>query len=99
MTKLHVGFVVQGEGRGHMTQALAMAGFLRDAGHEVARVWIGTSPYRSVPSYFTEGIGAPVEAFDAPVQVPDRRGVGVSPAATAADFARRLPAFARATRT
>jgi len=99
MTTLRVGFVVQGEGRGHMTQALAMAGFLRDAGHEVARVWIGTSPHRSVPSYFTEGIGAPVEAFDAPVQVPDRRGVGVSPAATTADFARRLPAFARATRT
>lgn len=99
MTKLRVGFIVQGEGRGHMTQALALAAFLRDARHEVARVWIGTSPYRSVPSYFTGGIGAPVEVFDAPVQVPDRRRVGMSPAATAADFVWRLPAFARATRT
>jgi uncharacterized protein (TIGR00661 family) len=98
MTGLRVGFVVQGEGRGHMTQALALARFLRDAGHEIARVWVGTSPYRSVPSYFTEGIGAPVEGFDAPVQVPDRHGVAVSSAATVADAVRRAPAFARATR-
>ncbi|MCA1789340.1 MAG: hypothetical protein LC667_05625, partial [Thioalkalivibrio sp.] len=98
MNRLRVGFIVQGEGRGHMTQALALARFLRDAGHEIARVWIGTSPYRSVPAYFTEGIGAPVEAFDAPVQVPDRQGVAVSPAASAADALRRAPGFVRAGR-
>src|SRR5690606_28819933 len=77
--RLRVGFVVQGEGRGHMTQALALASFLRDAGHELARVWVGRSPWRSTPSYFLDGIGAPVETFDAPVQVPDRRGLGASP--------------------
>ena len=98
MKSLRVGFVVQGEGRGHMTQALALAGFLRDAGHEVARVWIGTSPYRSVPPYFVEGIGAPVEVYDAPVQVPDRHGVAVSPTATLADVVRRAPRFWRAMR-
>ncbi len=81
-----------------MTQALAMASFLREAGHEVARVWVGRSPWRSTPSYFLDGIGAPVEAFDAPVQVPDRRGLGASPAATALDAVRRTPAFARAAR-
>lgn len=81
-----------------MTQALAMARILRDAGHEVTRVWIGTSPYRSVPSYFADGIGAPVEAFQAPVQVPDRRGLGASPTATVRDVVRRAPAFARAAR-
>ncbi|MEX2465801.1 MAG: glycosyltransferase family protein [Gemmatimonadota bacterium] len=98
MSGLRVGFVVQGEGRGHMTQALALAGFLRDAGHAVSRVWVGTSPYRSVPQYFTEGMGAPVEGFASPVQVPDRRGVAVSPTATVADALRRAPAFARAAR-
>jgi len=90
---LRVGFVVQGEGRGHMTQALALAAFLRDAGHEVARVWIGRSRYRTIPDYFVDGIGAPVETFDAPVQVPDRRRVGASPARTLADAVRRAPAF------
>ena len=98
VSQLRVGFVVQGEGRGHMTQALALARFLRDAGHEIAQVWVGTSPHRSVPAYFTEGIGAPVEGFDAPVQVPDRRGVAASPVATAVDALRRAPGFVRAAR-
>jgi uncharacterized protein (TIGR00661 family) len=81
-----------------MTQALALARFLRDAGHEVERAWVGVSAHRSVPAYFEQGLGSPVEAFDAPVQVPDRRGIGVSPAATVLDAARRMPAFARAAR-
>jgi uncharacterized protein (TIGR00661 family) len=98
MKPLRVGFVVQGEGRGHMTQALALAGFLKDAGHRVERVWVGASPFRTVPSYFVEGMDAPVETFDAPVQVPDRRGIGVSRVATATDVMRRLPSFVRAGR-
>jgi uncharacterized protein (TIGR00661 family) len=95
---LRVGFVVQGEGRGHMTQALALARFLRDAGHEVTRAWVGTSPFRSVPEYFRDGIGAPLETFDAPVQVPDRKSVGASPLATVADVVRRAPGFLRGAR-
>jgi hypothetical protein len=78
-----------------MTQALALAGFLRSAGHEVTRVLIGTSPFRSLPSYFREGIGAPLETFDAPTLVPDRHGRGASAAATTADIVRRLPSFLR----
>ena len=81
-----------------MTQALALARFLRDAGHRVERVWVGTSPYRSVPSYFRDGIDAPLETFEAPVQVPDRRRVGASRLATAADAVRRAPSFVRAAR-
>jgi hypothetical protein len=56
---------------------------------------LGRSPYRSVPAYFAEHIGAPVETFDAPTQVPDRAGRGVSLTASAADAARRLPGFVR----
>ena len=93
MSRLAVVFVVQGEGRGHMTQALATARHLRDAGHEVVRVLLGRSPYRSVPGYFVDQIGAPVEAFEAPVQVPDEAGRGVSVIASARDALRRLPRF------
>jgi hypothetical protein len=93
VTRLSVAFVVQGEGRGHMTQALALAGHLRAAGHEVAPVLVGASPHRSVPEYFIRGIGAPVETFAAPTQVPDRQSRGVSVARTAADALRRLPRF------
>jgi len=96
--RLRIGFVVQGEGRGHMTQALALARFVRDAGHEVSRVWVGVSPHRSLPPYFVRGIDAEVDTFAAPVQVPDRRGIAMSPANTVADVVRRIPDFARATR-
>lgn len=81
-----------------MTQALALARFLRSAGHEVTRVLLGTSPFRSVPEYFSRQIDAPVETFDAPVQVPDRAGRGASAMATAADALARAPRFARSVR-
>jgi hypothetical protein len=98
MSRLAVAFVVQGEGRGHMTQALALAGFLRDAGHEVTRVLVGVSPFRSVPEYFHDGIGAPVETFAAPTQVPGRAARGVSVVRTALDAIGRLPHFVAAGR-
>jgi uncharacterized protein (TIGR00661 family) len=98
VSRLAVAFVVQGEGRGHMTQALALAGFLRSAGHEVVRAFVGVSPYRSVPEYFRTAIGAPLETFDAPTQVPDRHARGVSAARTAGDAIARFPKFVRAGR-
>lgn len=95
MPRLNVAFVVQGEGRGHMTQALALAAYLRGAGHEVVRVLLGRSPHRAVPDYFVEEIAAPVVLFDAPAQVPgpDRRGL--SPFRTVVDALRRAPEFRR----
>jgi len=93
MRGLRVAFVVQGEGRGHMTQALALASMLRDAGHDVVRVMIGQSVHRPVPAYFLEGIGAPVLQFEAPVQVPDEDRRGVSVTRTLGDAVRRSPRF------
>jgi len=54
---------------------------------------VGSSRHRTVPSYFTESIGAQVIEFAAPVQVPDddRRGVSVS--RTLGDAVRRSPRF------
>src|SRR5687768_6593587 len=98
MGRLAVAFVVQGEGRGHMTQALALAGFLRAAGHEIARAFVGVSPFRSIPEYFRTALGAPLETFDAPTQVPDRDERAVSAGKTAADALVRLPRFVSAGR-
>lgn len=95
MGALEVAFVVQGEGRGHMTQALALRSFLQDAGHEVTEVLVGRSPHRPIPSYFIEGMGAPVRRFDAPVQVPRQDGRGRSLPRTLADAVKRSPAFLR----
>lgn len=81
-----------------MTQALALAGFLRAAGHRVDRVLLGTSPFRSVPEYFLSGIHAAVETFSAPTLVPDRLGRGASTPGTLTDVLRRSPSFLRSIR-
>lgn len=57
-------FIVQGEGRGHMTQALTLAGLLRSRGHQVVKVLVGRSPSRSLPDFFTRNIQAPLGQFE-----------------------------------
>ena len=59
-------FTIQGEGRGHYTQALSLTALLRKHGHEVVGVLVGTSNNRQVPSFFTEKIGAPIYEFSSP---------------------------------
>ena len=95
-TSLRVAFVVQGEGRGHMTQALALARMLRVAGHRVVKVFLGRSHVRAVPDYFVEGIGAPIRTFAAPTLVPERDHRGVSMGATALNSTLHLPAYVAA---
>ncbi len=57
-------FIVQGEGRGHLTQAISMERLLRESGHEVAAVLVGKSPARKLPAFFAGTIKAPVEMFE-----------------------------------
>jgi hypothetical protein len=78
-----------------MTQALALASWLRDAGHEVVRVLVGRSPWRSIPPYFRADIEVPLVEFEAPAQVPGPGGRAASPARTLLDVAARAPDFLR----
>ncbi len=87
--------MVQGEGRGHMTQALALRAFLTDAGHSVERVLLGRSPHRSVPAYFASSFDVPVRSFHAPTQVPGADGQRLSVGRTAMDAIRRSPDFVK----
>lgn len=59
-------FIVQGEGRGHMTQALAMEQILVDAGHEVSGIVIGTCNRREIPTYFKRKAQAPLYSVTSP---------------------------------
>lgn len=63
-------FVVQGEGRGHLTQAITMEDMLRKNGHEVVEVLVGKSNSRSLPDFFSRNICAPVRMFDSPNFLP-----------------------------
>ena len=59
-------FTVQGEGRGHFTQSLALASMLRKHGHEVVAVLVGKDDSRQIPRFYLEKIEAPVFDFRSP---------------------------------
>jgi len=59
-------FLVQGEGRGHMTQAITLSKILRENGHEVVGAVIGRSERREIPSFFFQKINTKVHTIDSP---------------------------------
>ncbi|MCH6201166.1 glycosyltransferase [Aquiflexum sp. LQ15W] len=65
-------FIVQGEGRGHMTQAISMSQMLGDLGHDVSAVCIGKSKRREIPEFVTKNIKAPICLFESPNFVTDK---------------------------
>ncbi len=78
---LRVLFAVQGEGRGHMTQALALAAMLRRRGHTVVGAVVGSDRWGDVPDFFRRGLAAPVETIESPGFVSGSDG-HIRPAAT-----------------
>lgn len=56
-------FIVQGEGRGHLTQAITLEEILRRNGHEVVEVLVGKSSSRRLPGFFNRNIHAPVNVL------------------------------------
>lgn len=70
-------FIVQGEGRGHLTQALSLQQKLQEEGHEVVGALVGKSPARELPRFFTERFtahGSVVEQFRSPNFLPKSTG-------------------------
>lgn len=63
-------FIVQGEGRGHFTQAITLEDMLLRNGHEVVEVLVGKSSSRTLPGFFNRSIQAPVKRFTSPNFLP-----------------------------
>ncbi len=59
-------FIVQGEGRGHLTQAITLEEMLIRNGHEVVEILVGESSSRMLPGYFNRHVKAPVKRFLSP---------------------------------
>jgi uncharacterized protein (TIGR00661 family) len=59
-------FAVQGEGRGHLSQAIALREILIREGYEICAVLVGTSSARQIPDYFFKQMQAPVIRFESP---------------------------------
>lgn len=71
-------FVIQGEGRGHLTQALTLEQMLTAEGHQVVGVLVGKSPARVLPSFFREKMRAPIESFESPNFLPSAKNKQVN---------------------
>ncbi|AKD57785.1 glycosyltransferase family protein [Spirosoma radiotolerans] len=63
---MRVLFLIQGEGRGHLTQALSLAQILQMAGHDVIGAIVGITAQRTVPTFFSEQFSAPISPVFSP---------------------------------
>ena len=63
-------FIVQGEGRGHLTQALTLEEHLTRQGHQVVEVLVGKSSQRELPEFFGRRLKAPLLRFESPNFLP-----------------------------
>lgn len=91
-------FIVQGEGRGHLTQAITMESMLRRAGHEVVEVLVGKSESRRLPGFFNRSIHAPVRQFVSPNFLPTHKNQRVSLTRSVVYNLCKLPVYAESIR-
>lgn len=71
---MRVAFVVQGEGRGHMTQAVALYQALEQAGHQVIACLIGvTKEETNIPKLLDEQMDCEKVAFVSPSLIYDKK--------------------------
>ena len=86
-------FIVQGEGRGHLTQAITLEEILRRNGHEVVEVLVGKSSSRRLPGFFNRNIHAPVKRFVSPNFLPTPANKRVSLMRSVAYNLVKLPVY------
>jgi len=70
-------FIVQGEGKGHMSQAMALKEHLEEAGHRVEAVFLGGRPEQKVPDYFRHAFADRIRTFESPwfLRTPNKKGI------------------------
>ncbi|HZI33043.1 MAG TPA: glycosyltransferase family protein, partial [Candidatus Binatia bacterium] len=91
-------FTVQGEGRGHMTQAIAMSEMLQRRGHQIVAVVAGTNQTRSLPTFFEQAFAVPVRPILSPgFSLKQHRGISMP--ATLGNIIRNLPAYRKSLKT
>lgn len=87
--------VIQGEGRGHLTQAIAMQEILAHRGYEICCVVVGTNGNRTLPPFFVSKFSAPIVPLASPGFSMDKNRVGIRLLPTVWTNACRLPRFFR----
>ncbi|MGF1449666.1 MAG: glycosyltransferase family protein [Opitutales bacterium] len=85
-------FFVQGEGRGHLTQAISLQRILESAGHRVCRICVGLPHNRRLPEFAQLAFRGRLETYRGPALSYCRRR-GLTHVQTTARFLRDLPAL------
>ena len=88
---------ILGEGRGHMTQAMAVKEIVEKSGHRVVRAVLGMGSHRQVPPFFASAMKMPVTRITT-LDFALKNNRKVSLPATLAGIARNLPAYRRSLR-
>ena len=70
-------FIIQGEGRGHLSQAARLKDILESRGHTVEAAYMGMSPQRPVSGYARELFGDKLNYFRSPnfIRKSNRKGI------------------------
>lgn len=84
-------FLVQGEGRGHLTQAISLAQILQSAGHEVVEAIVDVAESRPVPTFFREQFPGPITVVDGPALVYSSKTNALKPYQTFLRNSRHYP--------
>lgn len=71
-------FIVQGEGRGHLTQAISLYKILTENGHTVSHIIVGKSKRRQIPKFFPDQIPVPITQLESPNFVTDKENKSVN---------------------
>jgi len=86
-------FFVQSEGRGHMTQALALKEKLEARGHIIVAVIVGTTNLSQLPSFFKKEFSCPLYAVESPRFIVDKQGKGIKVFASTLITIWRIPRY------
>ena len=70
-------FIVQGEGMGHMSQAMALKEHLEEAGHTSDGIFLGGRPNHKVPDYYQLCFAEKLHTFQSPwfLRTPNKKGI------------------------
>ncbi len=71
-------FFVQGEGRGHLSQALALKKKLEEHGHQILGVIVGVNYHAHLPNFFKKEINVPLFELASPGFTVDKKGKGIN---------------------
>ena len=99
MKKLNFIFVIQGEGKGHLTQAISLYQLLEKNGHKIRIVIVGKSLRRIIPSFFTKKIHCPIIELWSPNFTTDKKNKSISLIRTVVNTVWRLPLYFKSAST